>query len=197
MAARAELVAHSTEWLQKRLSVLGRFEALQDPLTLAHRQVRIVRSVVQSFVAPMLSPREHPLDGRHITRQFVRDNYSWLTTSCCEHAPQEGDGRLFVASFLDEDVQHEPILIYRSPQPVLPPADLQLHLVDVPFVGPSRPSPTKLLGVGRAELAAPEADRFITDLDAALAQQLLNVAMAQIEPVVQPDGVADDLGGKR
>src|SRR4051812_4962352 len=79
------------------------------------------------------------------------------------------------------------------PQPVLPPADLQLHLVHVPFVGWPRPSSTELLGVSRAELPTPQTDGFVADLDAALREQLFDVTMAQVEPEVQPDGVADDL----
>jgi hypothetical protein len=51
-----------------------------------------------------------------------------------------------------------------------------------------------LVGVGRPELAAPEADGFVTDLNATLSEQLLDITLAQVEPVVEPDGVADDLG---
>ena len=34
----------------------------------------------------------------------------------------------------------------------------------------------------------------VTDLDAALGEQSFDIVMAEIEPVVQPDGVGDDLG---
>src|ERR671931_203375 len=73
-------------------------------------------------------------------------------------------------------------------------ADVQLQLVHMPFVGRSRSAPTELVGVGRPELATPEADGLIADLDASLGEQLFDVAMAQVEPEVQPDRVADELG---
>jgi hypothetical protein len=36
----------------------------------------------------------------------------------------------------------------------------------------------------------------IADLNATFGEQLFDVAVAQCETVVQPDGVSDDLGGK-
>jgi hypothetical protein len=66
----------------------------------------------------------------------------------------------------------------------------------MPLVSWSRPSPTELLGVGCAELPTPEADGLVADLDPALGEQLLDITLAQVEPVVEPDGVADDLGGE-
>jgi hypothetical protein len=63
------------------------------------------------------------------------------------------------------------------------------------FVSRAGPPPTtELVGVGRPERAAPEANGFVTDLNAALSEQFFDVTMAQIETEVQPDGVADDLG---
>jgi hypothetical protein len=111
-------------------------------------------------------------------------------------AAQERHRCLLVAPLLHEDVEHDAVLIDCPPQPVLPPTDLQLQLVHMPLVSWSRPAPTKLLSVGRAELPTPQANRLVADADAALSQQLLHVTMAQVEPVVQPDGVADDLHGK-
>src|SRR6266508_2574994 len=54
-------------------------------------------------------------------------------------------------------------------------------------------SPTQTSGVARAELGGPGADRLVRDAYAALGQQLLDVAQAEMEAKVQPDGVADDL----
>jgi len=48
----------------------------------------------------------------------------------------------------------------------------------------------------RAELIAPAPDRFITDNDAPLEQQLRNVAQAQLKPEVPAHGAPDDHGRK-
>ena len=46
------------------------------------------------------------------------------------------------------------------------------------------------------ELVAPETDRFVGDEDAASGQDVLDVPMAQVEAVVESDGVLDDFGRK-
>ena len=47
--------------------------------------------------------------------------------------------------------------------------------------------------VQRAELDAPEANRFATDNNPSLSEQVFNISMAQIESVVEPDGVRNDI----
>ena len=54
MASWSELVADTAERLQEVLRVPGRLEALQDSLVFAHRQVGVLRSVVQALVAAVL-----------------------------------------------------------------------------------------------------------------------------------------------
>src|SRR5262249_3610691 len=81
-----------------------------------------------------------------------------------------------------------------APQPVLLALDLELHLVQVPAV-PRPGAPTaESCGVGGTELLAPQPDGLVADLHPALRQEFLHVAVAEREAVVQPHGVADDLG---
>ena len=54
--------------------------------------------------------------------------------------------------------------------------------------------PLRPAGILRAERPAPVADGLVGDGDSTLRQEVLDVSEAQAEPVVQPDGVADDLG---
>ena len=48
----------------------------------------------------------------------------------------------------------------------------------------------------RAKRASPRADGFVADLYPALGQQVLDVPVTQMEPEVQPHGMADDLRRK-
>src|SRR5207253_3758327 len=68
------------------------------------------------------------------------------------------------------------------------------HLVQKPLVAPSRTAPTKLACQQRAELAAPEANGLVAHLDPAFGEQFLDIAVAEGEAVIQPDGITDDLG---
>ena len=58
------------------------------------------------------------------------------------------------------------------------------------------PAPFERVGEGSPEPQAPGTDALITDDDAALGQDGLDVAQAQAEAVVEPHGVGDDFGRK-
>ena len=65
--------------------------------------------------------------------------------------------------------------------------------VEMPRVTSVCPSPTKLVGVGLAQLQTPLAHRFVGHQDAAFSEQVLNISITQGEAVGEPDGVSDDL----
>ena len=55
------------------------------------------------------------------------------------------------------------------------------------------PQPSGVIG---AELPAPLSNRFVRHEDAAFGQQILDIPEAQAVLVVEPHGVADDVGRK-
>src|SRR5205814_8733414 len=70
------------------------------------------------------------------------------------------------------------------------------HLIKVPLVPWLGASTLQLIGVILPKLQTPLADGFVRHIDAALKQELLHVAVAQRESIVQPDPVADDFAGE-
>jgi hypothetical protein len=88
------------------------------------------------------------------------------------------------------------ILIDGAPEIVLHPLDPDEDFVHVPFVAWSRPASSQPIGETRGEFLAPASHRLIGDDDATLSEDQLNIPQALAEHVVQPDRVADDLGGK-
>ena len=48
--------------------------------------------------------------------------------------------------------------------------------------------------VNCSELDAPKPDRFSANSNASLGQQIFDVSETEVEALVQPDGVADDIG---
>ena len=72
----------------------------------------------------------------------------------------------------------------------------QKDLIQVPFVTWLGASVLQLIRVVLPEFQTPLADGLMSDVDTALAQDLLHVAIAQGEAVVEPDPMADDLAGK-
>jgi hypothetical protein len=74
--------------------------------------------------------------------------------------------------------------------------DRNEHLIEVPCVARPPTTTPSLVRVLRPEPVAPGPDRLIGHLDTTVEHQLLHVAEAQREPVIQPDALADDLGCK-
>jgi hypothetical protein len=58
----------------------------------------------------------------------------------------------------------------------------------------SWPAVAQAIGETRAEFLAPASHGFVGDDHAALSQDHLHIAQAEAEHVVQPDGMADNLG---
>ena len=48
--------------------------------------------------------------------------------------------------------------------------------------------------VNGSELDAPEVDGFATDCDASLGKQILDIPMTEIESIIEPNGVRDNIG---
>src|SRR5215212_10005647 len=101
---------------------------------------------------------------------------------------------MLVAPALDEDVQHHPVLVHRSPEPVLLPRDLHGNLVEVPCVSGTGQPAADLIGDALAELQPPlRPYGLVADRDAARGEGLIHMAQAQGEAEIEPDRVADDL----
>jgi hypothetical protein len=66
----------------------------------------------------------------------------------------------------------------------------------VPDVPKSALSPPQRAGIGWSKLPTPGSNRFVGYGDATPSQKVLDIAKAQSEPMVQPNGMADDFTGK-
>jgi hypothetical protein len=71
--------------------------------------------------------------------------------------------------------------------------DPEEHLIEVPCAAWSRPSAPELIGTGLPKLPAPFLDRFIRHGYTKHEQPFLDITVAEAEPEIEPDGVADDL----
>ena len=74
--------------------------------------------------------------------------------------------------------------------------DRQKDLIEVPRVAWSGTPATSLVGLGLPELPAPLPNRFVGHGNTACKQQLFHIAIAEAEPEIEPDRVADNLCGE-
>ena len=72
--------------------------------------------------------------------------------------------------------------------------DLHEDFIDVESVTVSAMSPLQSPGVYRSKFDAPKADGFPADDDAAFSQDIFDISVTEIEAVVKPDCVTDDVG---
>jgi hypothetical protein len=67
-------------------------------------------------MAPMLGVRQHPSNGWRVAGQLVGDHDPRLNaTPAVKHPMQETLGGCLIASFLDQDIQYDAVLIDGSP----------------------------------------------------------------------------------
>ena len=94
---------------------------------------------------------------------------------------------------LYQNVYGIPILINRTPE-ILP---LLLNgnerLIDVPHFAQPPLAIFELASIVRPKLLAPLANCFVGDRDAPLGEQLFHFTEAEAEPMIEPDGMPDDL----
>ena len=71
--------------------------------------------------------------------------------------------------------------------------DLNEDLIDEESIPVALVPPSKSLGVFGPKLDTPQPDRFVADRDSAIGHEIFGVTTAQIEAVIEPDCVLDDL----
>src|SRR4051812_39497587 len=90
-----------------------------------------------------------------VTGQLVRDQDTRGPALLFQQLAEQALGGLFVPPALDENVEHEAILVDGPPEPVLRSADHQAHFVEVPLVSRVWQLAADLVGEVLAELAPP------------------------------------------
>jgi hypothetical protein len=71
---------------------------------------------------------------------------STFSTLLLEELAEQAFSGLLVAPALDENIEHEAVLVDGTPEPMLLPGEADDHLIEVPFVATARRSPTDPVG---------------------------------------------------
>src|SRR3954465_15134536 len=87
--------------------------------------MRILGPVVQSFVPPMFDRGHHLVFRGAVARQLVRDHHTRHAGLPLQQLAKQALGGLLVAPALDQNVEHDPILVDGPPEPMLLAADLR------------------------------------------------------------------------
>jgi hypothetical protein len=109
------------------------------------------------------------------------------------HQPQR---RPSVAPALNQHVEDLAFMVDGTLEIHAYTGDPDHHLVQMPSIAWPRPTLAQPSRNRRAELQHPTPHRFIGDIEPALGEQFLHVAVAQRKAEIEPDRVLDDLGRK-
>lgn len=110
--------------------------------------------------------------------------------------PEETPGGYRVPPVLQQLVDDLTVLVDGPPEVTVLALDPDEDLVHEDGVAVAAVPAPQSMGVTGSELVAPEPDRLVSDEDPSPGQEVLDVPMAQIEAVVEPDCVLDDLRRK-
>src|SRR4051794_19740360 len=144
----------------------------------------------------MLDTRKQTALSDTIAPQLVSHDHSRHILQPRQQPPQETLGSIGIAPVLNKDVEHNAVLIHGAPEIVLHALDPEEHLVEIPLVPGPRPAAAQAVGEALAEFPAPPPHGLIGDDNASLSQKQLNITQAEAEHMIQPDSMADDLGGE-
>jgi hypothetical protein len=96
---------------------------------------------------------------------------------------------------LHEQVENLAFIVDSAPEPELPPGNRHRHLIETPLRRRPRASTAKFSGEQSPELPNPSPYRFAGDIQTALREQIFNVAIAERETHIEPNGVPDNHKG--
>ena len=153
----------------------------------------VLGSVVQPAVLPMLNPRHHSPFSRGIAGQFIGDHHTRSHALFLEQLAQQALGCFRITAPLNQNVEHEPVLIDSALEPVLFAGDADDNLIKVPFGAGRGQTAADLVGKTLAKLQRPLPHLLVADQDASCCEHVLHHPEAEPKSKVQPDSMADDL----
>ena len=97
---------------------------------------------------------------------------------------------------MDKNVKRITVLVNGSPQVMQLTTNRDKHFIKKPSVAQLASPLLQFAGVVWTKSIAPSSNRFIGNLDSTLCQKVFDISETEAEPMVQPNGVTDDLRRK-
>ncbi len=195
MALDVECVVDGGVNGQETLGGSGRFETLHLALAPSCRLMRILGPVVCAQALVMASRQSNFGLCRAVRAQLVGHQHIGREALFLEQLPHQFHRCSFFAPSLHKEVENFAFVVNCTPQPELPARNRYGHLVEMPPRRWSRASTAKFSGEQWSELQNPSPHRFVGDIQTALREQIFDVAIAEREAHIKPNGVPDDRGG--
>ncbi len=157
----------------------GRLEAPHLALTQSRRLMRDLGTVVRILIGAVDHRRHRRAARRRVTAKLVSDQPARDTALPFQQLPEESYRGAPIPPRLDQDVEHVAVLVHRAPEILLAAVECDEQFVEMPRVALWTAQPPERAGVVPAECQAPLPDGFVSDRNAPLGQQVLNVPEAE------------------
>jgi len=196
MPSRAKVSVYEGMGEQKPLRLITRFEPLHVALAPPCRTMRVLGPIVEIAALTVFDVRKKLSSSHAVAPQFVGHDHSRLVLKPDEQPSEETLRGFAIATALNQDIEHDTVLVHRAPEVMKNAVDPNEHFIEIPFITRPWPATPDPFREARAEFRAPAAHGFVRQGDPSLGQQQFDVAEAQTERVIQPHGVTDDLRGE-
>jgi hypothetical protein len=82
----------------------------------------------------MLNLRKQLAPRHTVALKFIGHDHAWHVIHALQQPSEKPFGRLAISPWLNEDVEHDAVLIHGTPQIMLHALDPDEHLIHVPLV---------------------------------------------------------------
>lgn len=170
---------------------LGRalaFEALHFALSPADWKMRILRPVALSHPSRlMLLAQLEVMRGGTVRPQPIGHDTLRMDARILQQLAHKSQRSPLVSALLHQHVENLAFIVNSAPEIQMFPANANHHLVQMPARRWFRPCAPKPFRDANAKLERPAAHRLVTDVDAALGKQILDIPEAHREAEIEPN----------
>src|SRR5262249_6775608 len=156
--------------------------------------MRVLRSIVRPQPLLVTAGQAQTMERRGVGAQFVGDQQFGREALLLEQLAPQPQRRPTVPSALDQHVEKLALVVDGTPEVHPFAGDPHHHLVEMPAIARPRTALAQASRDRETEFQHPASHRFVGDIEPAFGKQLLDIAVAQGEAKIWPNGVLKDLG---
>jgi hypothetical protein len=129
MPTRTKVTVYERMGKQKPLRLIARFEPLHVALALPRRTMRVLGPIVEIAPLTMLDVRKKLSSGHTVAPQFVGHDHSRLVLKPDEQPSEETLRGVAIATALNQDLEHDTVLVHRAPEVMKDAVDPDEHFI--------------------------------------------------------------------
>ena len=178
---------------QESLCLSPRFELAHPSLPDPGRLMRLLYSIILILFSTVDRLRNQSLMRHAIAAQFIGHDLSGFTLVTANQMLEKPFRSGPISPGLKVDINYFTVLVNSPPQIVLLAVDLYKYLIDIERIAIALMPPFQAAAINGSEFYAPQPNCFAADRDASFSEKVFYIPVAQIEAIVQPDRVGNDL----